>query len=112
MPPFYKIKQSPESLRDTSWVLCQEAKPGFKPRCDSQLPALRSRDFFCLGNIFCHEPKHLQDIQCKNQKTQRGKKVLRERVRTIHSSERHAVGVGTAAGVVPSAVVAQDSSCP
>lgn len=74
MPPFYKIKQSPESLRDTSWILCQEAKPGFKPRSDSQLPVLRNGDFFCLGNIFRHEPKHFQGIQCKKPENTKGEK--------------------------------------
>ena len=28
----YQIRQSPEGLRKTSLVLCQEAQPGFKPR--------------------------------------------------------------------------------
>ena len=74
MPPFYKIKQSPESLRDTSWILCQEAKPGFKPRSDSQLPVLRNGDFFCLCNIFRHEPKHFQGIQCKKPENTKGEK--------------------------------------
>lgn len=46
MPPFYKIRRSPEGLREMSEFLWQESESGFKPRSDSQCQALKNEDFF------------------------------------------------------------------
>lgn len=46
VPPFYKIRRSPEGLREMSEFLWQESESGFKPRSDSQCQALKNEDFF------------------------------------------------------------------
>lgn len=98
-----KDKAEPREFKGHVLGPLPEAKPGFKPRSDSQLPALRNGDFFCVGNIFAMNQNTFRAYSVKNQKTQRGRKQFREDSEQFTAQRDTLWAWVTAAGIVPSA---------